>query len=102
MAFHKLPGITMCRAKENYIHTIQWQLIGKYQIRITNQSFMNIRNLVAGIARAVDKTDFHLGMVYQQSQKLSGSISRTSYYTCFHHFILQLDSVHPCEWHNKP
>ena len=50
VAFEELLRVAMCRTEKEYVDFFQRELVGKYQICFTVQSFVYISNFVAGVA----------------------------------------------------
>jgi hypothetical protein len=83
----KLAALAVSKAKEYHIHLVEWQLVGKGQVRLAIQTFVHVCYLVTGIAAAVDKLDFGLGVIEQQANQLSSRITCATYYSYSYHIV---------------
>ena len=67
VAFHEFLRIAVGGAEKEDVDFVQRQLVGESQVCFSVQAFVYVGDSVSGIAAAVDKYDFSLRMVEQQT-----------------------------------
>ena len=65
MTLHEFAGVTVCRTEEKQVDFVERHLVGKPQVGLAEQSRVDIGYFVACVALAMDKHDFHVGVVDQ-------------------------------------
>ena len=79
VALHELLRVAVGGTEEEEVDLVQRQFVGEHQIRLAVQSAVHIGDLVAGIARAVDKCNLRVRMVQEQADQFACRVSCTSY-----------------------
>ena len=85
VGLHELAGVAVSGAEKQHIDGIQRQLVGESHIGLTNQSLMHGTQFVARIAGTVHEHNLCVGMSQQNTDKLTGRITGTTYYSYFYH-----------------
>ena len=58
-------ALAVTETEEDNVYLIEWHLVGKTQISVTNQSFVHVADQIAGIALRVGEDNLCLGVVQQ-------------------------------------
>ena len=90
VALHELACIAMGGTEEKDIDLVQWEGAGEAQIGLPIKPLVDVRDPVAGVARAVDERDLHLRVVEQEADQLARRISRSAYDTRLDHIFSSL------------
>ena len=85
MAFHEFACVAVCRTEEKHIYFVQRKFIGEHKVGLSIQSFVDISYFISGITRTIDKPDFYIGVVNQQTNQFACRITGSSYYSYFNH-----------------
>jgi hypothetical protein len=75
------------KTEKDNIHLVEWHGVSEFQIGLTQQAFMNIRDFVACVRTAIDECDFYVWVVEQQADEFSACIARTTKYSYFNHIL---------------
>ena len=84
---HKLSTCSVSRAEEQQINCSQVVLRREAQVTLSIQSAVYLAHEVASITRRVDKGDFHLRVVNQQTNQLTRGVACATYDTNLNHYF---------------
>jgi hypothetical protein len=75
MLLEELRALAVSEAEEDYVYIFKGQFVGETQVGFSVETTMHIGQQIAGIALAIGKHDFNLGVVHQKANQLARSIS---------------------------
>ncbi len=81
-------ALAVAEAEEDDIHLVERHFAGEAEVRLADETFVDIADGIAGVALAVGKDNLCLGMPQEHPYQFAAGVAGSAKYSYFYHNLI--------------